>query len=54
MLDHFEGFADERAYWESRSPIIRFGKYLSAKGWWTAEREEELRALKLELKEVPS
>ena len=38
-----EGFADERAYWESRSPIVRFGKYLEARGLWSAEREQELR-----------
>ena len=38
-----EGFATERDYWEARSPIIRFGKYLEAKGWWSAEEEAELR-----------
>ena len=37
------GYENERAYWEARSPILRFGKFLEAKGWWTAEREEELR-----------
>ena len=38
-----EGYVDERAYWEARSPILRFGKYLQAKGWWDSAREEELR-----------
>ena len=33
----------ERDYWEARSPIIRFGKYLEAKGWWSADEEAELR-----------
>jgi len=40
-VEGFEG--DERAYWESRSPILRFGKYLINKGWWDMEREEALR-----------
>ena len=26
------GYDSERAYWEARSPILRFGKYLAAKG----------------------
>ena len=34
----------EIGYWEARSPIIRFGRYLERKGWWSATREEELRA----------
>ena len=38
-----EGYASEREYWDARAPIVRFGRYLSAKGWWTAEEEEELR-----------
>ena len=38
-----EGYADERAYWEARSPILRFGKYLKAKGWWDDAHEDELR-----------
>ena len=37
------GYDDERSYWEARSPISRFGKYLERKGWWTAEHEEGLR-----------
>uniref|UniRef100_A0A7S0LCF9 2-oxoisovalerate dehydrogenase subunit alpha n=1 Tax=Coccolithus braarudii TaxID=221442 RepID=A0A7S0LCF9_9EUKA len=36
-------FANERAFWEARSPIIRFGRYLESRGLWSAEREEELR-----------
>lgn len=38
------GYDDERAYWEARSPINRFGKYLRNLGWWTDAREDELRA----------
>lgn len=37
------GYDSERDYWEARSPIIRFGKYLGAKGWWSIDRENELR-----------
>jgi len=37
------GWDSERAYWEARSPIIRFGRYLQAKGWYSAQLEEELR-----------
>jgi len=37
------GYDSERDYWEARSPILRFGKYLKAKGWWDADREDELR-----------
>ena len=37
------GWDSERAYWESRSPIVRFGRYLQSKGLWSAQREEELR-----------
>ena len=35
--------ADERDYWEQRSPITRFGKYLQNLGWWDMAHEEELR-----------
>ena len=38
-----EGWDSERAYWEARSPIIRFGRYLQSKGWWTVRMEEQLR-----------
>ena len=34
---------DERAYWEERSPINRFGKYLINLGWWDMAHEEQLR-----------
>ena len=37
------GAVDERAYWEERNPIARFGKYLHNKGWWDYEHEAELR-----------
>ena len=37
------GWDSERAYWESRSPIIRFGRYLQAQGWYDGQQEEELR-----------
>ena len=36
-------YASERDYWEARSPIHRFGKYLERLGWWDAEVEDELR-----------
>ena len=38
-----EGFDSERSYWDSRSPIIRFGRHLEARGLWGAEEEEALR-----------
>ena len=38
------GYEDERAYWEARSPILRFGKYLQNLGWWDLDHEKELRA----------
>jgi len=37
------GYEDERAYWEARSPIVRFGRYLGDLGLWDAAHEEELR-----------
>ena len=37
------GWDSERAYWESRSPIVRFGRYLQGKGLFSAQREEALR-----------
>jgi len=37
------GYDSERDYWEARSPIVRFGKHLIAKGWWSAQREDDLR-----------
>ena len=40
-----EGWDSERAYWEARSPIIRFGRYLNAKGWWNAQMEDHLRVV---------
>lgn len=40
-----EGWDSERAYWESRSPIIRFGRYLQSKGLFSAQREEQLRKM---------
>jgi len=38
-----EGWDSERAYWEARSPIVRFGRYLHAKGWWNPQMEDDLR-----------
>jgi len=38
-----EGFASEKAYWESRNPIKRFGSYLGRLGLWTEEEEAALR-----------
>ena len=37
------GWDSERAYWEARSPIIRFGRYLRARGWYDGQAEEEIR-----------
>jgi 2-oxoisovalerate dehydrogenase E1 component alpha subunit len=37
------GFDSERAYWDARSPIIRFGSFLETLGLWSAEEEEALR-----------
>ena len=37
------GWDSERAYWEARSPIIRFGRYLQSLGWWSPQMEEDLR-----------
>jgi len=38
-----QGWDSERAYWEARSPIIRFGRYLQSLGWWSPQMEEDLR-----------
>ena len=38
-----EGWDSERAYWEARSPIVRFGRYLHAKGWYNAQLEDQMR-----------
>jgi len=37
------GYASEREYWEARSPIVRFGRFLERRGWWTPEHEQGLR-----------
>ena len=37
------GWDSERAYWEARSPIIRFGRYLHAKGWFNPQLEDQMR-----------
>ena len=37
------GWDSERAYWEARSPIIRFGRYLATKGLWSADQEDQER-----------
>jgi len=38
-----DGWSSERAYWEARSPIIRFGRYLQSQGWWNVQMEEQVR-----------
>jgi len=38
-----QGWDNERAYWEARSPIIRFGRYLHSLGWFNPQTEEHLR-----------
>merc|ERR1719181_2281927 len=37
------GWTSERAYWESRAPTIRFGRYMQSKGWYSVALEEKLR-----------
>ena len=36
--------ASERQYWEARSPVVRFGRYLYARGWYNGQMEYTLRA----------
>ena len=38
------GWDSERAYWEARSPIVRFGRHLQSRGCWSVQQEEEVRA----------
>ncbi len=38
-----EGWDSERAYWEARSPIVRFGRYLHSRGMFNVRMEEQLR-----------
>ena len=38
-----EGWDNERAYWEARSPTIRFGRYCHEKGWFNPRMEDQLR-----------
>ena len=38
-----EGWDSERAYWEARSPVVRFGRYLHAKGWFNGQMEDSIR-----------
>jgi len=37
------GWDSERSYWEARSPIVRFGRFLHAKGWFSVGNEEDIR-----------
>jgi len=37
------GWDSERAYWEARSPVIRFGRYMHSRGWWSPQMEDDLR-----------
>ena len=39
-----DGWDSERAYWEARSPLIRFGRYLHHRGWYNVQMEEQMRA----------
>ena len=39
-----EGWDSERAYWESRSPVVRFGRYLHSLGWFNGQMEYTMRA----------
>ena len=38
-----EGWDDERSYWEARSPIVRFGRYLHQRGCFSGADEERMR-----------
>jgi 2-oxoisovalerate dehydrogenase E1 component alpha subunit len=37
------GWDSERAYWEARSPIIRFGRFMHSRGWWSPQMEDDIR-----------
>jgi 2-oxoisovalerate dehydrogenase E1 component alpha subunit len=37
------GWDSERQYWEARSPIIRFGRYLASLGWYNVQMEDQIR-----------
>ena len=39
-----EGWDSERAFWEARSPVVRFGRYLHSLGWFNGQMEYTIRA----------
>ena len=38
-----EGWDSERAFWEARSPVVRFGRYLHSLGWFNGQMEYTIR-----------
>jgi 2-oxoisovalerate dehydrogenase E1 component alpha subunit len=38
------GWDSERAFWESRSPLVRFGRYLHSLGWFNGQMEYTMRS----------
>ena len=47
-----EGWDDERSYWEARSPIVRFGRYLHQRGCFSGADEERMRRALLSDEEI--
>jgi len=39
-----DGWGSERAFWEARSPVVRFGRYLHARGWFNGQMEYLMRS----------
>ena len=38
------GWDSERAYWEARSPVVRFGRYLHSLGYFNGQMEDAVRS----------
>jgi len=38
------GWDSERAFWEARSPVVRYGRYLHSKGWFNGQMEYTVRS----------
>ena len=38
------GWDSERAFWEARSPVVRFGRYLHSLGWFNGQMEYTVRS----------
>ena len=39
-----EGWDSERAFWEARSPVVRYGRYLHSRGWFNGQMEYTVRS----------